>query len=329
MKQTLGIGKSVQHRKGGQNDGHRPAQPNPADVADLAGTIAERQQAGHHRQRTSNHRQEHTHRQPHPRHRQQLRWRHQEPQHHEDADLAQPGQRIVHARHELMVWKSPVTQHHAGHKGTEETTPARQGGQGKRGERQRHRHGRVEPERRRRKLRKRQPPYKAHQNARGRTHAQLDRDGQERHPGERRRIAEHVEHHHRKNDGHGVVDARLDFQHLADSRLKMKPAASQYAEHRGGIGRGHHGSQQKRLRPRQPNESPKDSDKQGGQPHAYRGQEAGRQERMPHRAQTRDHPAVEEDQHEVDRSGHDREMMVLEVDPADPFPTAEHPQQEE
>ena len=133
-----------------------------------------------------------------------------------------------------------------------------------------------------------------------------------------------------EKDRERIVDAGLDLERCGNARAKPQSLGVKQEEHRRGIGRGHHSTDQQPLVPVQLQRP--DGDRRGqrhGDQDAGGRQHARRGEHIAERREPRTQPAVEQDQGERHRPDRIGQPHVVELDAADAGFAGQHADQEE
>ncbi len=233
--------------------GTAPRSPDPADIEHLPPRIAKGKQAERDHQRTDHYREQQREAEADSCHVQQTRGIHQQSQDQEHADLAQPGESVVHPKESGTIGQGAVAQQQPGQIHRHEAAAVQQGRHAEGAEPERQRHHRIEATGRQAEPRQQMASTITGAGANGGADDQLKQD-LERNPQTRRRarLKQIGGEHGGEDDGHRVVDARLYFQGDAHPTLELQAAAAEHREDGRGIGGGHHGAEEQRLRPTEP-----------------------------------------------------------------------------
>ena len=255
--------------------------------------------------------------------------RHQQAQQHEHHDLRQPGRGIEEGHHRIMRAGRPVADDDAGKIDREEAG----GVHHLRGGEDHQRRG--GDERRMQALRQRDAVERDHHRA-----AADDPDDPPEHgflqqfpqdmPGravaDRDELDQHQGQEHRKR----IVAAGFGFQCRANSRAQAQALRVHQQEHRGRVGRGHDGADQKRFGPVEVERIARDrrSD-DSGQQHADRGEHHRGRKHGADVLEARAQAAVEQDQRQCDRADEIGAAHVVELQPAGSGIARQHADDEE
>ena len=321
------------HRVGGKDDGHRPAQPDPRYVEPRVGReLAEWRQAEQDAGRSRHRHHEQGHDDAGQGHGRQFVRIDQQPKHYEHHYLPQPRE-SVHERADTLLVHQPRVAHHQSGNVDGQIAVAHQGGGG--GERQEgYGQHKYRIERSVLEVDAVDGPHaglagsKAHERA----HAQLHRQHQRRRAYARPAAADVGYEHYGHHVGHGVVAAALELEGRAQALLEVDAAAAQDGEDRGRVGGRHDRRQQERLGIAQGHELVEEAENQideragdeDGEQHAHRGQHHTGAGHRPYFLDARVHSARKENDRQRQHAHKLCKVGVLEADDVEAVGAEEH-----
>ena len=268
--------------------------------------IAERQQAGGHRQRPRHEHQERGHAERRPEPIEQLVRRSEQAEQQEHDQLREPGRRVLHRHHLVARAHRAVGDDDPGEVNGEVAAAAEQVGQRE----QCHRAGQCQP----RMQARRQHVLVERGDDQAATDV-TERQARADRPGQLHREPDHADarvagrvarqprgQRHHQEHRHRIVAARFDLQGRTAATLQVQAAGTQQEEHRSRIGRGNDRAEQQRFQQRQVEQFHR---RECGQPrrhqHADAGQHHGRHDAAAHMRRARAQATVEQDQRQRQR----------------------------
>jgi hypothetical protein len=197
-------------------------------------------------------------------------------------------------------------------------------------QRERQGHDRVQPAGLQAQTGEQMPPpvaqAEAHCGADQQLHQNFERDPKSRGCSRRQQV---LGQHRGEDDGDGIVDAGLDLEGDSNPPLELEPAAAKHRKDRRSIGGRDHRTDEQRLGPAQSQPVRANCHQSRGAGHSHSGEQAGGGGCAADGTQRGIQAAIEEDQGQRQHADAEAELVVVELDPAEPLGAGQHPDHDE